>query len=287
MAVILITGSSTGIGFATAVMLAQSGHKVYASMRNPQNAPELQKLAEAEQLPIHIIVMDVNDDTSVKTAIESILNKEGVIDVLINNAGIALPGAVEELSITSFKHEMETNYFGTIRCIQAVLPGMRQRRAGCIINNTSIAGRYYGNFQSGYCASKAAVEAFSESLAQELQPHNIRVAVVEPGVVLTPIFLKSDIPESKNYPNAKRLFAFFQASLQRQTPPSVVAEVIRDIVDGKSSRFRNLAGPDALPLTTYRNSITDEEWISSVNIDDETYISSMEKIGLNVRPYMN
>ena len=287
MAIILVTGSSTGIGFATALMLAQSGHKVYASMRNPQNAPELQRLAEAELLPIHIIAMDVNDDTSVKTSIESILNKEGVIDVLVNNAGIAIPGAVEELPLACFKDEMETNYFGTIRCIQAVLPNMRKRKSGCIINVTSIAGRYYGQFQSGYCASKAAVEAFSESLAQEVQPNNIRVALVEPGVILTPIFSKGAMPVSPNYPNAKRLAAFFQASLERKTQPSVVAEVIKDIVDGTSTQFRNLAGPDASPLTSYRDSITDEEWISSVNIDDETFIANMETIGLNVKAYMN
>ncbi len=286
MAVIFITGTSTGIGFAIAVNLAENGHQVYASMRDAQKSPELQNLADEQKLPITIVTMDVNDDSSVKQGIGYVLQKEKSIDVLINNAGIAHAGAVEELPIDSFRLEMETNYFGTIRCIQAVLPSMRERKSGCIINVTSIAARLNGQFQSGYCATKAAVEAFSESLAQEVQPFDLRVAVVEPGVVMTPIFAKGEIPVTANYPKAKRLRAFFAGSLERQTPPSVVAEVIRDIVAGKSTKFRNLAGPDALPLTSFRDSLSDEEWISSVKVDDDTWIENMRQMGLNVKPYM-
>jgi len=286
MAIIFISGTSTGIGFATAVDLAQRGHKVYASMRNPQKSPKLQNLAERENLPIHIITMDVNDEASVKHGIGGVLQKEGFIDVLVNNAGISKSGAVEELPVDSFQKEMQTNYFGTIRCIKAVLPSMRERKAGCIINNTSVAARVNGDFIAGYCASKAAVEAFSESLAQEVRPFNIRIAVVEPGVIVTPIFSKDEKPLSINYPNAKRRFAFFAASLERQVQPTVVAEVINDIIDGESTKFRNLAGPDALPLTSFRTSITDEEWINSVNIDDDAWVERMRQMGLNVKPYM-
>jgi NAD(P)-dependent dehydrogenase (short-subunit alcohol dehydrogenase family) len=274
MAIIFISGASTGIGFATAVALARNGHMVYASMRNPQKSPELQNLAEIENLPIHIITMDVDDEASVKHGIGGVLQKEGFIDVLVNNAGISIRwGAVEELPVESFQKMMQTNYFGTIRCIQAVLPSMRERKAGCIINNTSVAARVNGDFIAGYCASKAAVEAFSESLAQEVQPYNIRIAVVEPGVIITPIFSKHERP-------------FFAASLERQIQPTVVAEVINDIVDGKNTKFRNLAGPDALPLTSFRSSITDEEWINSVNIDDDVWVERMRQMGLNVKLYM-
>lgn len=286
MAIIFITGTSTGIGFATAITLARKGHKVYASMRNPQRSPELQNLAIKENLPIHIITMDVDDEASVSNGIGSVLEKEGFIDVLINNAGVAQAGPVEEIPIHSFEKEMQTNYFGTIRCTKAVLHSMRERKAGCIINNTSILGRFYEPFQSGYCASKAAVEAFSESLAQEVQPYNIRIAIVEPGVISTPIFSKGKSELSIHYPAIKRLKAFYAASLKRQTPPEVVAEVINDIVDGKSKKFRNLAGPDALPLISSRTSITDEEWIASVNIDDDTWIENMSRMGLNVKPYL-
>ncbi len=287
MAIIFISGTSTGIGFATAVALARNGHKLYASMRNPQKTPELQNLAERENLPVHIITMDVDDEESVKHGIGGVLQKEGFIDVLVNNAGISMSwGAVEELPIESFQKTMQTNYFGTIRCIQAVLPSMRERKAGCIINTTSVAARVNGDFLAGYCASKAAVEAFSESLAQEVRPFNIRIAVVEPGVIVTPIFSKHERPLSANYPNVKRRFAFFAASLERQIQPAVVAEVINDIVDGKSTKFRNLAGPDALPLTSFRSSITDEDWINSVNIDDDAWIERMKQMGLNVKPYI-
>ena len=286
MAVIFISGTSTGIGFATAVALARNGHKVYGSMRNPQKTPELQNLAERENLPIHIITMDVDNEESVKHGIGIVLQNEGYIDVLVNNAGISIFGPVEELPFDSFQKMMQTNYFGTLRCIKAVLPSMRERKAGCIINNTSVAARVNADFLAGYCASKAAVEAFSESLALEVQPYNIRIAVVEPGVIATPIFSKDEIPISANYPNTKRRSAFFSASLERQIQPAVVAEVIRDIVDGKSNKFRNLAGPDALPLTSFRTSITDEDWINSVNIDDDAWIERMKKMGLNVKPYM-
>lgn len=286
MAIIFISGTSTGIGFATAETLARKGHRVYASMRNPQKTPELQNLAERENLPIHIITMDVDDEVSVKHGIGGVLEKEGFIDVLVNNAGISKYGPVEELPFDSFQKMMQTNYFGTLRCIKAVLPSMRERKAGCIVNNTSVAARVNGDFLAGYCASKAAVEAFSESLALEVQPYNIRIAVVEPGVIMTPIFSKDERPISANYPNVKRRFAFFAASLERQVQPGVVAEVINDIIDGKSTKFRNLAGPDSLPLTSFRTSITDEEWINTVNIDDDAWVERMKQMGLNVKPYM-
>ena len=275
MATVFITGTSTGIGFTTAVTLGRKGHNVYASMRNPQKSPELQNLAEKENLPIHIVTMDVNDDESVKNGIGSVLQKEGFIDVLINNAGVSQAGPIEELPIHSFEEEMQTNYFGTLRCIQAVLPSMRERKAGCIINNTSVLGKMYMPFQSGYCASKAAVEALSESLAQEVEPYNIRIAIVEPGVIATPIFRKGKSHLSVNYPRVQRVSAFYGASLKRKIQPEVVADAINDIIIGKSKKFRNLAGSDALPLIRYRTSLTDEEWIASVNTDDDTWVQNL------------
>ena len=209
MAIVLITGSSTGIGFATAKTLSKNGHTVYATMRNPQHSPQLLQYAEKENLPLHVLTMDVDSDASVKQAVESILKTEGRIDVLVNNAGIASLGPVEETPLSVYKSVMETNYFGAIRCIQAVLPAMRERRSGAIINITSVAGKIFGQAHSAYCASKAAAEALSESLAQELAPFNIRVAVVEPGVIETPIFGKSsELPADSKYPHTRRLQAF-------------------------------------------------------------------------------
>jgi len=287
MSIILITGSSTGIGYAAAELLGSNGHTVYASMRNPKRSPELQELAEKEKLPITVIPMDVTDEQSVQDAFDFVLSKEGHIDVLVNNAGIANWGAVEELPLDAFRADMETNYFGAIRCIKAALPSMRERKAGCIINVTSVAGKLYSNFHATYCSSKAALEALSESLAQEVKPFNIQIAIVEPEVIETPIFKKAnEISGDTNYPNIKRFFAFFAASIENHIPPSVVAAVIDDIVSGKSTKLRNTAGPTAEGLMAWRTSLADEDWVSSAAVDEETWANNMAQMGLDVKKHM-
>jgi NAD(P)-dependent dehydrogenase (short-subunit alcohol dehydrogenase family) len=261
---------------------------VYATMRAPDKSPQLQQLADTEKLPITILPLDVLDDQSVKNAVDTVMAKEGRIDVLINNAGVSCIGSVEELQMESFKADMDTNYFGTVRCIKAVLPAMRERKSGSIINVTSVAGKLYSNFHSTYCASKAAVEAFSESLAQEVKPFNIRVAIVEPGVTETHIFRKAnDYNQYHLYPNFKRYISLFAASLENHVSPSVIAESINDIVEGKTTNLRNPAGPDAAPLLAWRASASDEDWVNSVDIDDESWTTFMEQnMGLQVRKYM-
>ena len=141
MAIVLITGTSTGIGFATAVTLARAGHEVYATMRDPARAPQLRTLARQEGLPVSVLPLDVDNDASVSGAVAHLVAARGRIDVLVNNAGIAPMGAIEELPLAEFRRAMETNYFGAVRCMQAVLPTMRAQRQGCLINVTSIAGR--------------------------------------------------------------------------------------------------------------------------------------------------
>lgn len=287
MSVILITGCSTGIGFATAETLSRNGHTVYATMRSPERSPELQQLATDNDLSITILTLDVLDDHSVEDAISKVISKEGKIDVLINNAGIGSWGAVEELPMGSFKADMETNYFGTLRCIKAVLPGMRKRKSGTIINVTSVAGKVFSNFHGSYCASKSAVEALSESLAQELKPFNIQVSIVEPGVIETPIFNKvNTVPAGTNYPNIKRFLSIFSASLENHIPPSVVADVINGIVSGESKSLRNPAGPDAAGLLQWRNSTPDEDWVSSGGGNEEDWANGMEQMGLGVTKYL-
>ncbi len=287
MSVILITGCSTGIGFATAVTLAQSGHTVYATMRNAQRSPELGQLAQSKKLPITVLAMDVDSDESVNATVAEVLAAAGQIDVLVNNAGIGPIGSVEESSLTAFRNVMETNYLGVVRCIQAVLPAMRVRQSGCIVNITSVSGKLYSPFMGAYAASKAAVEALSESLAGELQPYGIRVAVVEPGVIDTPIIGKMDIGvEDSTYAAFPRLKAFFAASAANHVPPSVVGEAISGIIDGKDAKFRHPVGPDAALLLGWRASLSDEDWIASAGIDDETWIAGMAQLGLNVRPFL-
>jgi len=161
MASVLITGTSSGIGLATALAFGRAGHKVAATMRNPSRAPELAQIAAREKLPITISAMDVDSDESVREGVGRVLT-EGPLDVLVNNAGIERTGSVEELPLAEFRAVMETNYFGAIRCIQAVLPRMRERRSGCIINVASISGRIANSPFAPYTASKFALEALSE-----------------------------------------------------------------------------------------------------------------------------
>ena len=288
MSVILITGCSTGLGFATAETMARAGHQVYATMRTPQRAPQLAELAQRDNLPITILPMDVDSDESVSAAIGEVLAQAGQINVLVNNAGIGPLGPIEEAPFADFQAIMETNYFGVLRCIRAVLPGMRERSAGCIITVSSVAGKLYSPYHSAYCASKAAVEALCECLAGEVGPLGIRVALVQPGVIDTPIIDKNEpIASDTNYPNEIRLRAYLGASRDNHAPASMVAEVVLAIATGKQTTFRNPVGHDAAPLLGWRGSLSDEDWIASAGMDEESWIGGMAQLGVDVRPYLN
>ncbi len=288
MSVILITGCSTGLGFATAELMARNGHTVYATMRNPQRAPELEQLARRDNLPITILSLDVDSDESVKTTVTEVLAQAGQIDVLVNNAGIGPLGPIEEAPFADFQAIMETNYFGVLRCIRATLPGMRERGAGCIITISSVAGKLYSPYHSAYCASKAAVEALCECLAGEVGPLGIRVSLVQPGVIDTPIIDKFDeASPDTNYPNQIRLSAYLRASRDNHAPASMVADVVLAIATGEKTTFRNPVGPDAAPLLGWRGSLSDEDWIASAGLDEESWIGGMAQLGVDVRPYLN
>jgi NAD(P)-dependent dehydrogenase (short-subunit alcohol dehydrogenase family) len=156
MQTVLITGTSSGIGLVTTTTLARAGYKVYATMRNPESGSELIGRIEQEKLPVSILAMDVDSDESVAAAFVAIRSAGQSIDVLVNNAGIERAGSVEELTFEDFRATMETNYFGALRCIRACLPEMRERRSGCIINVSSVAGRITCSPLAPYAASKAA-----------------------------------------------------------------------------------------------------------------------------------
>ena len=284
---VIITGANRGIGYDTALAFGRAGYKVYATMRNPETATALKQKIEEESLSIVIAVMDVNSDESVKKCIDAIYKENDSVDVLVNNAGIEYHGSVEETNMPDFKAVMETNYFGVLRCIKAVLSQMRNDRNGCIINVTSVAGKISNTPLGPYTASKHALEAISECLAQEVKPFNIQIAIVEPEVIETPIFKKAnEISGDTNYPNIKRFFAFFAASIENHIPPSVVAAVIDDIVSGKSTRLRNTAGPTAEGLMAWRTSLADEDWVSSAAVDEETWANNMAQMGLDVKKHM-
>jgi NAD(P)-dependent dehydrogenase (short-subunit alcohol dehydrogenase family) len=226
MAIAVVTGTSTGIGLATALTLARAGHTVYVTMRNPKTgSEELRATAEREHLPLHIAALDVDSDQSVCNAFAKILAEAGRIDVLVNNAGISGIGPVEENPIAAFRATMETNYFGALRCIQAVLPGMRETvRLHC---QHHIDGwqAFRGAAQAAYSSSKFALEAASESLAQEVKAFGVRVAIVEPGVIATPIFGKVQPPPAdSNYPHGRRIYELFRTSLENAVSPYVVGK---------------------------------------------------------------
>jgi NAD(P)-dependent dehydrogenase (short-subunit alcohol dehydrogenase family) len=286
MAIAVVTGSSTGIGQATAVTLARAGHTVYATMRNPEaGGEELRVVASKENLALRSAALDVNSDESVQTAFGSILAEAGRIDVLVNNAGVGNMGAVEETSADIFRAVMETNFFGALRCTQAVLPGMRERRAGCIVNVTSVAGRFSAAPQAPYASSKFALEALSECLAQEMKAFGVRVAIVEPGVIATPIFGKiGEPPTSTRYPQRRRLMELFRASLENPVSPYIVGEKIREIVDSGTWQLRHPVGPDAAGLLAWRAALTDEQWVDWGAQSDESWVAAVRQIfGLDVK----
>ena len=221
-------------------------------------------------------------------AIGEVLAQAGQIDVLVNNAGIGPLGPIEEAPFADFQAIMETNYFGVLRCIRATLPGMRERGAGCIITVSSVAGKLYSPFHSAYCASKAAVEALCECLAGEVGPLGIQVALIQPGVIDTPIIDKNrPIAADTNYPNEIRLRAYLGASRDNHAPASMVAEVVLAIATGEQTLFRNPVGPDAGPLLGWRGSLSDEDWIASAGMDEDSWIGGMAQLGVDVRPYLN
>src|SRR5436309_2867666 len=259
---VLITGTSKGIGLETALAFGRAGYRVYATMRSPSQAPQLAQTAAKENLPITVAAMDVDSDESVRQAIVAIQQVNGPIDVLVNNAGIERAGSVEELPLAEFRAVMETNYFGVIRCVQAVAPHMRERRSGCIINVSSVAGRLSSSPLSPYMASKWALEALSEGLAGEMKMFNVRVAIVEPGIIDTAMARRLEVPPSHSpYPQQARFAFLFEASLKNPAPPTLVANKILEVAQSATWQLRHLVGPDAAPFLQWRNQMTDEEWV--------------------------
>jgi NAD(P)-dependent dehydrogenase (short-subunit alcohol dehydrogenase family) len=279
MAIALVTGTSSGIGLATAVTLARGGHKVIATMRNVDGAGELRSIILAEGLPISVAALNVDDDGSVSDAVDRALVENGRIDVLVNNAGVGGGGSVEEAPMEVFLQVMETNFFGGLRCIKAVIPSMRERRSGCIVNVSSVAGRTASAGMAPYAASKWAFEALSECLAQEMKAFHIRVAIVEPGVIATPIFGKvRPGPKDSPYPHLRRHEARFNASQTKASSPYVVGELIRQIVEGDSWQLRYPVGPDAVSLIKWRAGKTDEEIVDLGAESDADYKARMKQL---------
>lgn len=184
---VLITGATDGLGKAAALLLAERGYRIFAAGRSPEKRAQLDARARQQKLPLETLEMDVCDDSSVQSAVASVYQKAGAIDVLINNAGFVQVGAVEDLSMQDWRRQFETNFFGVIRVTQAVLPRMRERRKGRILMMSSISGFVTPPTQGAYSASKHAIEALSNALRHELYPFGIHTILIQPGYIVTNI----------------------------------------------------------------------------------------------------
>ena len=266
--VAIVTGSSSGIGFETSLLLARNGFFTYATMRSLYRSNRINELKQKEKLPLQVLKLDVTDDKSVKEAIEKVTNELGRIDVIVNNAGYGLVGPLEDLSIQEFKEQFETNVFGVIRVTKSVLPIMRKQRHGTIVNISSIAGRIGFPLTPAYVSSKFALEGLSESMAYELERFGINVMLIEPGVIKTSFDNNLKIGKNVNDRNSpygditQRRIAGFKPRFENGLSPMELAKVILNALTSANirSELRYLVGTDALKLIEIRKNKSDKEF---------------------------
>ena len=279
---ILITGSSTGIGRTTAEYFQAKGWNVIATMRTPEKAGELAKLDN-----VLVTRLDVTDSASIQQAVEAGIERFGRIDVLLNNAGYGAYGPLEAFPMENIRRQFDTNVIGLLETTKAVLPHMRERQSGCILNVSSIAGRIAAIAQSPYVASKWAVEGLTEGLAQEVALHGIRVALIEPGIVKTAIMAKNtDAPNASGAYDAayRRLFAFYASGLMTPGEPSEVSEVIYEAATTDDPKLRYTCGWGGVELVEGRSAMSDEDWVELGAIDDDAaYVERFKDLfGLDI-----
>ncbi|HEY6885998.1 MAG TPA: SDR family oxidoreductase [Nitrososphaeraceae archaeon] len=269
--VAVVTGTSTGIGYETSLMLARNGFLTYATMRNLNKSENIKLIATKEKLPIHVKQLDVTNDVSVKNAVQTILSETGRIDVLVNNAGYVLSGAFEDLAMDEVKAQYETNVFGLIRTTQAVLPTMRNQKSGIIVNISSAAGRFGYPAGSAYVSTKFAVEGLSESMSYELEPFGIKVVVVEPGVIRTNIFNSVVVAKKSQDPNSpysqimQKMATGFEEMLKNASSSAdLVAKVVLSAVTNENSNIRYLAGKDVETWLDGKRNMSDEEFYKMI-----------------------
>lgn len=262
--VALVTGSSSGIGYETALLLARNGFDTFATMRNMNKSKEITEVSKRENLALRVMQLDVNDDRSVADAINNILNEKKSIEVVVNNAGYGLMGSVEDSSLDEIKAQFETNFFGAIRVIKEVIPIMRKQRSGTIVNVSSVAGRIGFPMGSAYVSSKFALEGLSESMSYELKQFGIKIVIIEPGVINTNFAFvtpKKALEANSSYsPLMNKLEENLFSTIANGTPPKDVATVILRSITKESPEHRYLVGNDAVELINARKKSTDEEF---------------------------
>jgi NAD(P)-dependent dehydrogenase (short-subunit alcohol dehydrogenase family) len=284
----VITGTSTGIGLATSLHLARNGYRVYAGLRNVAKADALNAACEAQSIPVEVVQLDVCDPDSVARAFAKV-QASGPVDVLVNNAGIGGASPLELTPEAEHRQMFETNYFGAVRCIQAVLPSMRERRTGCIVNISSAVGLRATPNQIAYSASKWALECLGEALAHELYRFGVRVVNIEPGVIMTNIFENSS--EQTRYDKTspyqsimRRNGKMFAAGFKRAVPPERVADVILQAIETHDYQLRWPVGVDAEGFMAARDTVSAEAWVRmGDDLSDEDYNTRFaECFGVNL-----
>jgi len=268
--VAIVTGSSSGIGLESALLLARNGYITYATMRSPEKDTSIKTAVQKEGLPIRVVQLDVTDDSSVKNAVDHIISEAGRIDVLVNNAGYGLGGALEDLSMEEIKSQYETNLFGLIRVTQAVLSTMRKQRSGRILNLSSGAGIFGYPGGSAYVSTKFAVEGLSESIAYELEPFGIKVILIEPGFIRTNftnvmvVAKKAQDPASPYSELMQKIMASASELAKNASDAELVANIILDAASNPNPRLRYLAGKDVESWAAGKKNMDELEFFNMI-----------------------
>jgi len=263
--VAVVTGTSSGIGFETALALAREGYYTYATMRDTTKSDKIKELGQKENLNIDVLELDVDDENSVKTAIQKILDQKQRIDVLVNNAGWGLWGCVEDVSIDEFKAQFDTNFFSIIRLIQEVGPTMRKQGSGTIVNISSVVGRIGFPASPAYISSKFALEGLSESLRFELAPFGVNVVIIEPGVIKTNFMKNMRMAEKSESDTVykditDKVVSGVKMMAEMGTHPKEVADTIVKAVKDEKPLPRYIVGNDASMFLEAKKSKTDIEF---------------------------
>lgn len=263
MGVALITGCSSGFGLLSALELARRGDRVFASMRNVAKAGELERRAKEEDLEVEVVTLDVTDPESVTACVDDVLALAGGIDVLVNNAGIGVIGAMEELAEDELLRCYDTNVFGVVRMVRAVLPSMREQQSGTILTISSVAGLIAPPFLGAYSGSKYAVEAMCESLYHEAEPFGVRVGLIEPGFFRTEIMNNADRTEgtsegSPYWERTNTVLAVQTAGVQNGPDPQIVADLVADLAHAETVPLRTPVGDGTENILNTRRQLDDE-----------------------------
>jgi NAD(P)-dependent dehydrogenase (short-subunit alcohol dehydrogenase family) len=287
--VTVVPGANSGIGRATAVFLAKQGQRVIGTVRSLGKAEKLNAMAKQAGVEVELVVMDVADDDSVRRGFAEIDARAGRVDHLVNNAGVGGNAVAEECSIQLYHDVMNVNLYGAVRCIHAVLPQMRARRSGTIVNVSSVVGRVAAIGQQPYFTSKWALEGMSEGLAQEVAPFGIRVAIVQPGVTKSAIFAKNvDGPNRTGAYETpyRRMFQFYAVGIAQATDPFEVGAVVHEAITTSKPQLRYAVSWGAAGMIEGRDRMSDEAWVQMGALeDDQAYYDAFEKhFGVRIHP---